>query len=359
MVDASRKEAVNGTESFVMNKLINSGLFVGLVLALLGCGGESVTSESGDSGLADQKVTIYLIPKKKGLPYFSSCAEGARAAAGDLGNVELIYDGPTDGSPEKQAAMIETYTLKGADVIAISPNDPDVVAPAMRKAREQGVHVITWDADGLADSRDFFVNQATAEAIAHGMVDTMVVDLGGKDVEAEVAIVTAYLTAANQNVWIEHMKQHLTSTYPLLTLVGIKPSDEDQKMAFSVTQDLMKTYPNIKGFFGISSVSFPGAAEAVKQAGKSGDVMVTGLATPNSMRSYVEDGTVKSVVLWNTAELGYLTVLVGEALASGTLTSGATEFDGKKLGSKQVDGDQVILGDIMVFNKENIGDFDF
>ncbi len=127
MVDASRKEAVNGTESFVMNKLINSGLFVGLVLALLGCGGESVTSESGDSGLADQKVTIYLIPKKKGLPYFSSCAEGARAAAGDLGNVELIYDGPTDGSPEKQAAMIETYTLKAVSYTHLTLPTSDLV----------------------------------------------------------------------------------------------------------------------------------------------------------------------------------------------------------------------------------------
>ncbi len=329
---------------------------------LVGCGGgdSSPGTEGATAGGAgDDQVTIYLLPKKKGLPYFSSCAEGARQAAVDLGNVKLIYDGPTDGSPEQQAAMIETFTLKGADVIAVSPNDPDVVAPAMRKAREKGVHVITWDADGVTDAREFFVNQATAEAIAYGMVDTMVTDLGGPEVKADVAIVTAYLTAANQNIWIDHMKQRLSSTYPSLNLVGIKPSDEDQKLAFKVTQDLMKAYPNIKGFFGISSVSFPGAAEAVKQAGRSGEVLVTGLATPNSMRSYVDDGTVKSVVLWNTAELGYLTVLVGEALASGKLTAGATEFEAGKLGTKRVEGDQVILGDIMVFNSENIADYNF
>lgn len=344
----------------MMKKFLNSTVVVALVaLCVVGCGGGSSPDDSAGNDSASDKITIYLVPKKKGLPYFSSCAEGARAAALDLGNVELIYDGPTDGSPEQQAAMIERFALKGADVIAVSPNDPDVVAPAMREARKKGVHVITWDADGVKDARDFFVNQATAEAIAHGMVDTMVSDLGGKDVQADVAIVTAYLTAANQNVWIDHMKQHMESTHPQLNLVAIKPSDEDQKLAFSVTQDLMKAYPSIKGFFGISSVSFPGAAEAVRQAGKTGEVMVTGLATPNSMRSYVEDGTVKSVVLWNTAELGYLTVVVGEALASGKLSPGATEIEAGRLGPKVVKGDEVILGDILVFNKDNIGEFDF
>jgi ABC-type sugar transport system substrate-binding protein len=335
-----------------------------LAVLLTACGPGASNNESSNASASSdkngsKKITICLIPKKKGLPYFTSCAAGAELAAADLGNVELIYDGPTDGSPEKQASMIEQYTLKGVDVIAVSPNDPDVVAPAMRKAREKGIKVISWDADAVQDARDYFVNQATAQAIAHGMVDTMVSDIGGPDVKAEVAIVTAYLTAANQNVWIQHMKTHIADTYPNLNLVAIKPSDEDQKLAFKVTQDLMKAYPDIKGFFGISSVSFPGAAEAVKQAGKSGEVMVTGLATPNSMKSYVKDGTVKSVVLWNTSELGYLTVMVGEALATGKLSSGATSFDAGKLGEKKIDGDHVLLGDILVFNQENIDQYDF
>ena len=318
-----------------------------------------IGSESESILSSGKRITIALIPKKKGLPYFTSCASGAEEAARELGNVDLIYDGPTDGSPEKQASMIEQYALKGVNVIAVSPNDPEVVAPAMRKAREKGIHVITWDADAVTDARSYFVNQSTAQAIAYGMVDTMVQDLGGPEVKAQVAIVTAYLTAANQNIWIEHMKARMADTYPNLDLVAIKPSDEDQKLAFKVTQDLMKAYPDIKGFFGISSVSFPGAAEAVKQAGRSGEVMVTGLATPNSMKAYVQDGTVKSVVLWNTAELGYLTVQVGAALANGTLNPGDEQFVAGKLGEKEVAGDQVLLGDILVFNQENIDQYDF
>ena len=311
-----------------------------------------------DAAAQSKEITVCLLPKKKGLPYFTTCAQGAAEAAKEFGHVKLIYDGPSDGAPEKAASMIEKWTLQGVDVIAVSPNDPEVLAPAMRKAREKGVHVITWDADGAPGTREFLVNQATAQDIGFALVDTMAKDLGGDKSEVEVAIITATLTAANQNTWIKHIKERLLK-YPQLTLVSIQPSNEDQKLAFQAAQDLMKAHPRLRGIFAISSVAFPGAAEAVKQAGVSGKVLVTGLSTPNDMRSYVMDGTVKSVILWNTIDLGYLTVRVADALAAGTLKPGNTTLDAGRLGPKQIVGDNVLLGAILVFTKENIGRYNF
>lgn len=308
-----------------------------------------------------KKVTICLLPKKKGVPYFTTCAKGAEEAAKELGNVELIYDGPTDGSPEKAASMVDRWALQKVDVIAVSPNDPQVLGQAMKKARDKGVKIITWDADAAPDTREFLVNQATAQDIGYALVDAMAKDLAGADPKSasgEVAIITASLTAANQNEWMKYMKDRL-ATYPKLTLVAVKPSNEDQRLAFQVTQDLMKAYPNLKGIFGISSVAFPGAAEAVKQAGKSGQVLVTGLATPNDMKPYVHDGTVKSVILWNTIDLGYLTIRAAEALATGKLHPGDKTFEAGRLGTKQIERDQILLGQILVFTKDNIDQFDF
>ena len=330
-------------------------------ILLTGCGSHTGGSSSGgasSSGASGggKKVTVYMLPKKKGLAYFSSCADGAQQAAKDLGDVNLIYDGPTDGAPEKAASLIETWTLKGADAIAVSPNDPSVLAPAMKAARAKGVHVLTWDADGQRDSRDYFVNQATSEQIGDALVDQMAKDLG-KPV-GKVAIVTATLTAANQNEWIAAMQARLKK-YPGMQLVAIKPCNEDQAVAQQVTQDLMQAYPDLKGVFGISSVAFPGAAEAVKQAGKTGQVLVTGLSTPNNMKPYVLDGTVKSVILWNTQDLGYLTVYAAEALATGKLKPGATSFSAGRLGEKKIQGDNILLGNILIFNKDNIGKYNF
>ncbi len=334
-------------------------LFSALVAAAISLSLISCSPDSGStSGDSDDKITIALLPKVKGVPYFTSCAEGAQQAADELGDVELIYDGPTDGSPERAAELIDQWILKGVDVIAVSPNDPAVVGPAMKKAMEAGIQVITWDADAAAENRSFFVNQATAKDIGYALVDAMVEDLGGEDASGDVAIITATLTAANQNEWIKYINERLEE-YPALNLVATKPSDEQQSMAFSAAQDLMKAYDDLKGFFAISSVAFPGAAEAVDQAGRSGEVMVVGLSTPNNMKSFVEDGTVKSVILWNTEDLGYLTVYAARALAKGELSSGDTSVSAGRLGDRAIEGDNIMLGEMLKFTEENINDFDF
>jgi rhamnose transport system substrate-binding protein len=332
-------------------------ILLALALVLTGCGGPKTADQEPTAG-GTKPITVAMLPKKKGVPYFTSCSEGAMEAAKELGNVELIYDGPTSGDAADAVKLIDQWIAQGVDVIAVSPNDPDVLSPAMKRARDAGIHVLTWDADGTPDSREFLVNQATPQEIGYSLVDAMAKDLGGEAASGDVAIVTAALTAANQNEWIKYIKERLPK-YPGLHLVATKPSNEDQKLAFSVTQDLMKVYPNLKGVFAISSVAFPGAAEAVKQADKSGQVLVTGLATPNDMRAYVKDGTVHSVILWNTKDLGYLTVYAAKALVDGDLKPGATVLKAGRLGERKVEGDQVMLGGTLTFTKENIDNFDF
>ena len=332
---------------------------LGLLLPVLlfGCSKSGDDKTSTTASKKGEKITVCMLPKKKGVPYFTSCSEGAMEAAKELGNVELIYDGPTSGDAAEAVKLVDQWTAKGVDVIAVSPNDPAVLGPAMKKAREAGIKVITWDADAAPDAREFMVNQATAEEIGFALVDAMAQDIGGDNAQGDVAIVTASLTAANQNEWMKHMKVRLEK-YPGLKLVATKPSNEDQKLAFSVTQDLMKAYPNLKGVFAISSVAFPGAAEAVKQGGKTGQVFVTGLSTPNDMRSYVKEGTVRSVILWNTKDLGYLTVYAARALVDGELKKNS-KFKAGRLGEKEVRGDNVLLGETLKFTKENIDKFDF
>jgi rhamnose transport system substrate-binding protein len=313
-------------------------------------------AKGGAAAGGGKKVTIALLPKQKGLKYFTSCAQGAEEAAKELGNVELIYDGPTDGNPATAANMMDRWIQKKVDVIAVSPNNPDVLSSPMKAARAKGLQVITWDADAAPDTRSFFVNQATAQAIGNALVDAMAKDIGE---EGEVAILSASAAAANQNEWIKFMKARLAEKYPKMTLIDTKYPGEDQNEGLKLAQGFISDRPNLKGLFGISSVSFPAAAKAVRDAGKSGKIMVTGLSTPNDMKDFVKDGTVKSVILWNTQELGYLTVCAAEALATGKLKPGDTTFKAGKLGERKIVGDNILLGQILVFTKDNIDQFDF
>jgi ABC-type sugar transport system substrate-binding protein len=300
-----------------------------------------------------------MVPKLKGIDYFNACEKGAREAALALGGVELVFDGPTEDKADAQNQLIDGYIAQNVEVIAVSPNDPDSIASVLKKARDKGIHVITWDADANPgrSGREFFINQASAAAVGQALVDEMAAQKGPS---ANVAIVTSSLTAANQNAWIRAMKDRMASKYPAMKLVcGPKPSEENQQLAFQVTQDLLKTYRDLDGVFAISSVAFPGAADAVQQAKLSGKIAVVGLATPKPMKQWVDAGTVKTVILWNPVDLGYATIAAAKALAGGTLAPGATQLSAGRLGDLQVKGDQVLLGPPMKFTKANIAQFDF
>ncbi|WP_442482897.1 substrate-binding domain-containing protein [Aeoliella sp. SH292] len=337
-----------------MSNPIKSLLTLALMASAVGCSSGD-PSASSKSGGADGSYTIGFLPKKKGISFFTSCAEGAKEAADELGNVELVYDGPTDGDPVGAAEMVSQWSLEGFDAIAVSADDPQILGTAMEKAQKKGVVTVSWDADTPKPSRSFFVNQATPEQIGNKLVDVLAEDIGKS---GKVAIVSSSQTSSNQNTWIDFMKKRLAE-YPDITLVGIEYPGEDQDRALETTRTLLKAHPDLKGIWGLSTVSFPAVAEAIRQADKADQVKATGISTPNLMREYIKDGTVGSAVLWNTKDLGYLTVYVAEGVLSGKLKPGASTFDAGRLGERKVEGDAVMLGDILVFTKDNIDDYNF
>ncbi len=300
------------------------------------------------------QLTVAMMPKNKGNPYFVSSRKGAEEAARELG-VKLLWDGPTDTDPGKQNEVVETWITRGVDVIAASVESPEGLATVLRKARQKGIKVVTWDADTRRDARDVFVNQATPEGIGQALADRAAQLLGGK---GQLAIVTASLTAANQNQWLEHIQARLAARHPGVTLVVIRPSDDKQDQAFSEAQNILKVYPDVKVIMGISAPAVPGIAEAVKQAGRT-DVKVIGLSLPNLCKKYIHEGWIDSIVLWNTGDLGYLTVHAAVALARGTLTPASDSMFAGRLGRIQVAGDQVLLGAPFLFDRSNVDQFDF
>ncbi len=308
----------------------------------------------GSSTPEHEKLTVAMMPKAKGDPYFASCRKGAEEAAREL-NIDLLWDGPTDLDPAKQNEVVEAWITKGVDVIAVSVENQAGISTVLRKAREKGIKVITWDADAEKDARDFLINQATPQGIGYTLSDEAARMMNGK---GEFAIVTASLSAANQNEWIKNIRARLAEKYPDLKLVTIQPSEGDRDRAFSETQTILKVYPNVKVIMAIAAPAVPGAAEAVKQAGRT-DVKVTGLSLPNMNKPYVKTGVVESVVLWNTVDLGYLTVQAAYALGSGTLKRGDSALKAGRLGTVQVVDDEVRLGAPFIFNKDNIDRFDF
>jgi rhamnose transport system permease protein len=303
---------------------------------------------------SDSPVTVAMMPKSKGNAYFIACRKGAEEAAKELG-VKLIWDGPTDPDPAKQNEVIDTWITRGVDVIAVAVENREGISSVLRKARERGIKVITWDADADPDARDFFINQATPEGIGQTLMDNAARVLGGK---GKFAIITASLTAANMIAWQKAIEAYRAEKYPGIKMAALRPCDDLQKKAFDETTAILNADPGVKLIMAICTPAVPGAAEAVKQAGRD-DVKVIGLGLPNDNRRYIKEGITDCIVLWKTNDLGYLTVVASRALAQGALKPGDREFRDGRLGTLQIEGDNILLGKPFTFRKENIDQFNF
>ena len=305
-------------------------------------------------GTNSNRITIGVMPKAKGDPYFMSCRLGAEQAAREQ-NVELLWDGPTGLDAAKQNEVIEGWITRGVDAISVAVENGPGISGVLRKARARGIKVTTWDADAEPDARDYFLNQATPQDIGSTLADESARVMHNT---GELAIVTGALSAANQNLWITFIKKRLDEKFPNIKIVGVRPSDDDRDKAFSETQTLMKVYPALRVVVVISAPAVPGSGEAVKQSGSKA-VQVVGLSLPNLCKPYVHGGQVEGVVLWKTADLGYLSVTAPAALVRGTFPKNKPVFEAGRLGPLQIQNTDVILGKPFIFRQDNIDQFNF
>lgn len=304
-------------------------------------------------------IVLVDVPKLVGIGYFAATTLGQQQAAEELGNVTVTTDAPTEANIDDQIQVIENYiTGGGVNGILFAANDPVAIAPVLRSALAEGIHVVGYDANAEADAREWFVNQAEFNGIAKGMIDSMANEKGEA---ASFAIVTSTFTTPNQARWIAEMQAYQEKCWPDMTWLETVEAQEDAVLSFEQANTLLNKYgEDLDGLFGMTSVATPSSADAVTQAGLCGEVAVVGLATPNAMKPFVNDGCVQSVVLWNPIDLGYAAVYVMRAVVDGELTPESTSVMAGRLGELQVvNGSEILLGAPFIFNAENINDFDF
>jgi rhamnose transport system substrate-binding protein len=149
--------------------------------------------------------------------------------------------------------------------------------------------------------------------------------------------------------------------YAKLKLVATVYGDDDDQKSFQEAQGLLQKYPNLKGIISPTTVGVAAAARYLSGSAYKGKVQLTGLGTPNQMREYLKDGTVKSFALWNPADLGYLAAYAGGALASEIITGKEGEkFTAGKLGEYTIGANgEVVLGDPFTFTASNVDQFNF
>ena len=335
-----------------------------VVLAACSSSGSSAPAASGSStaaasGALKTGLKVFVIPKNLGNPYFTTSdsvkSGGALAALQQLGESGSETSG-TAATPASQIPAIQAAVAKGANALVVSATDPSALCPTLNAAIKKGITVVTYDSDAPA-CRTLFVNQASTAQIGTSEVSLLASEIHDS---GQIAILSATASAPNQNAWIGFMKQELKK-YPKMKLVTTVYGNDDPTTATQVAQGLLQHYPNLKGIISPTTVGILAAAQVVSASSRRGKVLVTGLGTPDSMKKYVADGTVKAFELWNPANLGYLAAYAAVNLASGKITNAPGQsFTAGKLGKFTVGaGHTILLGPPFVFNKSNISQFNF
>ena len=336
-------------------------LCIGLALCTLtGCEKEqtatpaapAVTGGTPASGSGARKKIVFVF-KIGGISYSEACKAGAEQAAADVSlNADVQYQAATEGTAEKQKDIIEQAIVGHADAIVVSPVDSKAILPSLKKAKEQGIHIYTWDSDAPDSPRELYMAAIDDVKIGTDIADGLAKSIGEK---GKVLVFSGQNTAENLNKHLEGIKQGLAK-YPGITILDTYYNDDKTDKAKQMALAALQAHPDAVGIAGTNSVSPRGAAEALRTLHKVGKVKVWGLGLPSENKPYLKDGSVTSLYLWDPQKLTYLTAkLVREALDGKMPKNGDTLAEGPI----QVQGAQVTLPLRLDITRENVDSLKF
>jgi rhamnose transport system substrate-binding protein len=309
------------------------------------------------SVFAADTLRIAMVVKTLGNGFFDACRDGGQEAAKELGNVDLIYTGPTKPTAEDQIAVIDSLIAQKVNAIAISSNDPNALVPVCKKAMDKGITVISFDSGVAPGGRIMQLDASNKALIGAKCVQMMAKTLHN---EGDVAILSATAQATNQNAWIEEMKKEWAKPeYAKMKLVATVYGDDQADKSYREAQGLFKAYPNLKGIIAPTSVGIVAAAKAVVDAGLVGKVYVTGLGLPSEMKGAVQAGATDTFALWSPIDLGYSATMIAALIAEGKATGkpGTTIHAGRMGDIKIGDDGSAAMSDPFTFDKSNIEKF--
>ncbi|THF48037.1 rhamnose ABC transporter substrate-binding protein [Allorhizobium terrae] len=321
---------------------------------LFGAAAIAFVATAGASYAADMKIAIVV--KSLGNGFFEAANKGAEEAAKELGGVKIIYTGPTTTTAEGQIEVINSLIAQGVDAIAISANDPDAVVPALKKAAQRGIKVISWDSGVAPAGRIMHLNPSSNELIGKMCLKLAADHL--PDGKGDFAILSATTTSTNQNIWIGEMKKQLKD-FPGLKLTTTVYGDDLADKSYREAQGIMTSHPDVKVIVAPTTVGVLAASQAVKDAGKIGKVYVTGLGLPSEMAGAIKSGATKEFAIWNPIDLGYTATEIAYHLVKGDASGKpGTEIPVGRMGKIKIDDKgEAAMADPFIYDAKNIDQF--
>ena len=276
-----------------------------LALSLAACGAQVRESDGGGGGGSQEgPLRIAVVPKAVGFDFWEQVRIGAQCAAQETegGEVRIQWDGVTaETNVSGQVDLLTNFATQGVDGMVYAATDAKVLADVSQNALDQGVTVVNIDSGTDPQPKQVPVVATDNVAAAEEATEYLIDEMGGK---GEVAFIPFQPGTATNDTRTEGFKNVLEDN-PDVELVAEQSSESDQNVALQVTEDILTANPNLDAIYAANEPGVLGAAEAVRRAGKAGDVTIVGWDTAPDEVKAVEDGVVSALVAQNPFRMGY------------------------------------------------------
>ena len=303
----------------------------------------------------DDAVTIPMIVKISGIQWFDRMEEGVNEYAQETG-MDVYQLGPAQADAALQVQIVEDMIAQGVDAIAVVPFSPEAMEPVFARAQEQGIVVVTHEApsqQNVSYDVEAFRNREYGAYLMDQLAECM-------NEEGEYAVFVGSLTSETHNDWVDGAVERQQEAYPDMTQVGSKNETyDDVGQAADAAREVLRAYPDIKGFQGSASTDVAGIGQVIEERGLEDQTCVMGTSLPSIGGQYIETGAVDAVFFWDPALAGYVTLDVANKVLNGEEIQTGDDLGKPGYESVTVEG-KVIYGQAWVtVTEENLADYDF
>ena len=315
--------------------------------------GTTLAGQAADMDTAKQ-IKVAMVPKLVGVSVFKANEQGAQAAAKAL-DIDFLYTGPVTASAQGQVDVFNSLIARRFNVITTTSNNPTQLAPALRRARKQGIKVVSYDSDVSPDARDFFIQNTDYAAFGKALVESVAKYAGPN---AKVAVLSSTPDATIQNEWIKALTAYMTATYPKMQIVTTQYGQSSPSQSLTAGLNILQANAGVTGIIAPDGAAEVGAAAAVEKLGRTGKVFVTGCSDPDSIRQYVKSGIIKESPLWDEVKEGELVMYVARLAANNAIQRDGS-FTAGDLGSFTAKDGVIVFSTPLVFDAGNIDQYKF
>lgn len=311
---------------------------------------------AGQSESAEKKDTLYFVPKFTGFIFFELAGQGAQQACDELG-VDMVTLGTTQDDVEGYVSVLQNLVPQKPKMLVTTSSDANAPVPVLKKLKDNGAVIVTFDSDVAKEGRDLYVNIAPYKIQAEAILKSAMYNNpdGGKVI---------WLAPTPNITTFNKVKEEIDSfvakdpEFMSLEVIDTLYMNDDPEKAYSMALSAMEAHPDLAGFITSSGMANPAVNQAIQDSGRSGKVYCTGMGLPSTMETYLENGTCKQFALWSPYWFGYMAAYATIQAHNGNLEfADKTVMDIPNVGQRQMyatpDGLVTDLNMMVFFRKGN------